>query len=51
MPACGVGSGFSICTNCLQPLFPHQPDIMLCMLVIVLDFDCVAGRFGRLCER
>jgi hypothetical protein len=30
----------------LHRLFVHQPEVMLCVLVIVLDFGCITGRSG-----
>ena len=35
----------------LHRLFLHQPKVMLCVLVIVLNFGCIAGRCGGTRER
>ena len=44
-------SSFSISRNRWGHLFLHHPEVMLCMLVIVLDFDYVAGGFSGVRER
>ena len=40
-----TGAGVSGCR------VPHQPQIMLCVLVVILDFDRVAGQCGGARER
>jgi hypothetical protein len=32
-------------------LFPHQPIVVLCMLVKIFAFDCIPGRCGGAGER